>query len=65
LKQRQAVYATSNIARSITAFIGRVLQGPVNMSIRIQSIDFAHVFDGLWKNSRVSFAANHLLVLSC
>ena len=48
------------VATSITAFIGRVLRGPVNEPKRIQSFgDFERIFGGLWVHSTMSYAVQH------
>jgi len=45
------------VATSITAFVGRVLKGPVNEPTVIKSYgDFERLFGGLWRLSPVSYA---------
>lgn len=45
------------VATSITAFVGRALQGPVNEPVVINSYgDFERIFGGLWNPSTMSFA---------
>jgi uncharacterized protein len=51
------VRTITGVATSITAFIGRALQGAVNKPIRIQSFgDFERQFGGLWSKSTMSYA---------
>src|ERR1041385_4609472 len=47
-------------ATSITAFIGRAFQVPVNQPVRIQSFaDYERMFGGLWQDSTMSQAISH------
>jgi phage tail sheath protein FI len=51
------VRTISPVATSITAFVGRVLKGPVNEPTVIKSYgDFERLFGGLWRLSPVSYA---------
>lgn len=51
------VRTITGVATSITAFLGRALQGPVNEPVRIQSFgDFERQFGGLWQESTLSYA---------
>lgn len=51
------VRTITGVATSITAFIGRALQGPVNEPIVINSFgDFERQFGGLWTDSTMSYA---------
>jgi uncharacterized protein len=54
------VRTITGVATSITAFIGRARQGPVNDPWRIQSFaDYTRMFGGLWQDSTMSQAVNH------
>ncbi|NHN79635.1 phage tail sheath family protein [Azotobacter chroococcum] len=54
------VRTITGVATSITAFIGRALQGPVNKPVRVQSFpEYARIFGGLWQLSTMSYAVNH------
>lgn len=54
------VRAITGVATSITAFIGRARQGPVNQPARVQSFaEFSRVFGGLWAPSTMSQAVGH------
>ena len=47
------VRTITGVATSITAFIGRALQGPVNDPVRIQSFaDYNRMFGDLWQAAR-------------
>ena len=47
------------VATSITAFIGRAAQGPVNQAVRIQSFaEFTQLFGGLSRLSTMSYAVS-------
>src|SRR5664279_6329516 len=51
------VRTITGVATSITAFIGRTLQGPVNEPSTIYSFsDFERAFGGLWTESTLSYA---------
>jgi phage tail sheath protein FI len=51
------VRTITGVATSITAFIGRTLQGPVNEPSTIYSFsDFEREFGGLWTESTLSYA---------
>lgn len=51
------VKAIVGVSTSVTAFVGRALQGPVNDPILIHSFgEFESVFGGLWKKSTMSYA---------
>ena len=53
------VRTITGVATSITAFIGRALQGPVNDPVRIQSFaDYTRMFGDLWQASPMSQAVN-------
>ena len=53
------VRTITGVATSITAFIGRALQGPVNDPVRIQSFaDYSRMFGDLWQASPMSQAVN-------
>ena len=53
------VRTITGVATSITAFIGRALQGPVNDPVRIQSFaDYNRMFGDLWQASPMSQAVN-------
>lgn len=54
------VRTITGVATSITAFIGRALQGPVDQPVRIQSFaDYERGFGGLWQESTISQAVSH------
>lgn len=54
------VRTITGVATSITAFIGRALQGPVNQAVRIQSFaEYTRLFGGLWQASTMSYAVSH------
>jgi phage tail sheath protein FI len=54
------VRTITGVATSITAFIGRAFQGPVNQPVRIQSFaDYERMFGGLWQDSTMSQAVSH------
>ncbi len=47
----------AHAATSITAFVGRVLRGPINQPILVSSFaDFSANFGGLWQPSTLSYA---------
>jgi phage tail sheath protein FI len=51
------------VATSITAFIGRTRQGPVDSATRIQSFaDFERIFGGLWRESPLSYSVQHFFL---
>jgi uncharacterized protein len=51
------VKAIVGVSTSVTAFIGRALQGPVNIPTLINSFgEFERIFGGLWKKSTMSYA---------
>jgi phage tail sheath protein FI len=51
------------VSTSITAFIGRAKQGPVNEPVRIQSFgDYERVFGGLWVDSTMSYAVRQYFI---
>ena len=53
------VRTITGVATSITAFIGRALQGPVDDPVRIQSFaDYNRMFGDLWQASPMSQAVN-------
>ncbi|MES1161296.1 MAG: phage tail sheath family protein, partial [Bacteroidota bacterium] len=50
-------HTITGVATSITAFIGRALCGPVNLSVPITSYsDYERIFGGLWIDSTMSYA---------
>jgi hypothetical protein len=54
------VRTITGVATSITAFIGRALQGPADEAVRIQSFaEYTRIFGGLWQASTMSQAVNH------
>jgi phage tail sheath protein FI len=54
------VRTITGVATSITGFIGRVLRGPVNKPVRIQSFaEFERIFGGLWLDSTMSYSIRH------
>ncbi|KYC37282.1 phage tail sheath protein [Scytonema hofmannii PCC 7110] len=54
---KSGVRTITGVATSITAFIGRTLQGPVNEPTLINSYsDFERIFGGLWIKSTLGFA---------
>src|SRR5262245_792445 len=54
------VRTITGVATSITAFIGRARQGPVDQAVRIQSFaDYVRMYGGLWQASTMSQAVNH------
>lgn len=51
------------VATSITAFIGRALQGPTDKAVRIQSFaDYERQFGGLWVESLMSYAVQQFFL---
>src|SRR6185295_17812796 len=53
------VRTITGVATSITAFIGRALQGPVDQAVRIQSFaDYTRLYGGLWQASPMSHAVS-------
>ncbi len=51
------------VATSITAFIGRALQGPTDKAMRIQSFaDFERQFGGFWVESMMSYAVQQFFL---
>lgn len=57
------VRTISGVSTSITAFIGRARQGPVNEATRIQSFaDYDRTFGGLWRESTMSYAVQHFFL---
>jgi len=53
------VHTIVGVATSITAFVGRAAQGPVNVQTVINSWgDYNRIFGGLWMGSTMSFAVN-------
>jgi phage tail sheath protein FI len=57
------VRTITGVATSITAFIGRARQGPVDSATRIQSFaDFERAFGGLWRESPLSYAVQHFFL---
>ena len=47
----------TGVATSITAFLGRALQGPVNTPVELNGFaDYQRIFGGLWMDSTASFA---------
>ncbi|HUF63884.1 MAG TPA: phage tail sheath subtilisin-like domain-containing protein [Verrucomicrobiales bacterium] len=51
------VRTITGVATSITAFLGRARQGPVNEPVRINNFaDFERTFGGLWVDSPTSYA---------
>ena len=51
------VRTITGVATSITAFIGRALQGPTNEPILINNYgEYERIFGGLWNESTMSFA---------
>src|SRR3990172_6859989 len=51
------VRTITGVATSITAFLGRALRGPVNVSTIINSFaDFERIFGGLWEESSLGYA---------
>src|SRR6266699_2812305 len=51
------VHTITGVATSITAFMGRALQGPVNIARTIESYaDYERIFGGLWLDSKMSYA---------
>lgn len=51
------VRTITGVATSITAFIGRALQGPTDEPITINNYgDFERIFGGLWVKSRLGYA---------
>lgn len=54
------VRTITGVATSITAFIGRARQGPVNEPVMVRSFgEFERVFGGLWLESTLSYAVRH------
>ena len=54
------VRTITGVATSITAFVGRALEGPVNAAVRVQSFaEYTRIFGGLWQASAMSQAVNH------
>jgi len=54
------VHPITQVATSITAFIGRALRGPVNEPTPIHSfLEFEHCSGGLWPESTMSYAVQH------
>lgn len=54
------VRTITGVATSITAFIGRALQGPVDRAVRVQSFaEYSRIFGGLWQASPLSQAVSH------
>ncbi|MBW4659735.1 MAG: phage tail sheath subtilisin-like domain-containing protein [Drouetiella hepatica Uher 2000/2452] len=57
------VRTITGVATSITAFIGRALQGPTDKAVRIQSFgDFERKFGGLWVESMMSYAVQQFFL---
>lgn len=51
------VRTITGVATSITAFVGRALQGPTDRPVTIQSYgDFERIFGGLWVDSALGYA---------
>ncbi len=54
------VRTITGVATSITAFVGRARQGPVDTPVRIQSFtEYVRIFGGLWSASPMSQAVGH------
>ncbi len=50
----------TGVATSITAFVGRARQGPVDQPVRVQSFaEYTRIFGGLWADSTMSYAVGH------
>lgn len=57
------VRTITGVATSITAFIGRALQGPIDKAVRIQSFaDYERQFGGLWVESLMSYAVQQFFL---
>jgi uncharacterized protein len=57
------VRTITGVATSITAFIGRALQGPTDKAIRLQNFgDFERQFGGLWVESMMSYAVQQFFL---
>lgn len=57
------VRTITGVATSITAFIGRALQGPTDKAIRIQNFgDFERQYGGLWVESLMSYAVQQFFL---
>src|SRR5260221_1648288 len=51
------VHTITGVATSVTAFIGRALRGPDDMTVTINNFgDFERVFGGLWVSSTLGYA---------
>jgi len=54
------VRTITGVATSITAFVGRALQGPVDRAVRVQSFaEYTQIFGGLWGLSTMGHAVSH------
>ena len=54
------VRTITGVATSITAFIGRAPQGPVDKAMRVQSFgEYTQIFGGLWAMSTMGHAVSH------
>ena len=54
------VRTITGVATSLTAFIGRAPQGPVDRAVRVQSFaEYTRIFGGLWSLSTMSYAVSH------
>jgi len=54
------VRTITGVATSITAFVGRARQGPVDTPVRVQSFtEYVRIFGGLWSASPMSQAVGH------
>lgn len=57
------VHTITGVATSITAFIGRALQGPVNQAVSIESYaDFERTYGGLWLESKLGYSVQDFFV---